>query len=59
MQEQIGQGAFATVYRAICAAAPENQQNVAMKVMDLEKITGDLAEILQCFHYAMLALLRF
>ena len=45
MQEQIGQGAFATVYRAICAAAPENQQNVAMKVMDLEKITGDLAEI--------------
>jgi serine/threonine-protein kinase OSR1/STK39 len=45
MKEKIGRGAFATVFRAICSAAPEGQQNVAMKVMDLERITGKLEDI--------------
>jgi serine/threonine-protein kinase OSR1/STK39 len=64
MKEKIGRGAFATVYRAVCSAAPESQRNVAMKVMDLEKITGKLEDIRsevvtmkQCVHPNVLSCL--
>jgi serine/threonine-protein kinase OSR1/STK39 len=45
LKEKIGRGAFATVYRAVCTVAPESQRIVAMKVMDLQKITGKLEDV--------------
>lgn len=45
VEEKIGRGAFATVHRAVCPSAPEGQRNVAMKVMEMEKMTGRLEDI--------------
>lgn len=41
--EQIGQGAFAKVYKATCL---QKQQDVAIKIMDLEKITTSFEDIM-------------
>lgn len=41
---RIGRGAFSTVYRGFCLA---NQQQLAIKVMDLENISTSFEDILQ------------
>jgi hypothetical protein len=43
---QIGEGAFAKVFRATCLEAPEGMNpEVAIKVIDLEHVTSSMEDI--------------